>query len=309
MVSDTIDSLNNNLDEILKKLKYIFELNIKNTWFEKNSTITLSSSKWWLREIDKNKEKLLEPIQKITNLLKWYVKNEINLQIWRLVISEKNYNSSQIKAKSIIEYLNNKLKHQYETEIQIDEKDFFSEYNIIIKLNNDKKIIIHLWLVKKENNYKESIKEHLKYIQTINSHLLLSTIDNHIQINHSLWKVTDTKNLVSYDEMNKVLNELEVLKKKLIKVNLLKDINPIFYLLQKIKIIKEISIKENIIDLLKSNNISDLENDAILTTINLIKESKMDLVEHTKIWLLPAYILWTYLRVKLILLLEWKHKN
>jgi len=82
MVSDTIDSLNNNLDEILKKLKYIFELNIKNTWFEKNSTITLSSSKWWLREIDKNKEKLLEPIQKITNLLKWYVKNEINLQIW-----------------------------------------------------------------------------------------------------------------------------------------------------------------------------------------------------------------------------------
>ena len=37
MLSDNIDDLNINLSDILEKIKYVFELNIENTWMRKNS--------------------------------------------------------------------------------------------------------------------------------------------------------------------------------------------------------------------------------------------------------------------------------
>ena len=307
MLSDNIDDLNINLNDILEKTQYVFELNIGNTWMRKNSTLQLCSIRWWLKKLNEKKDDLINPIKKITELCKKYVKNEINLQIWRLVVSENNYKLNQREAKVIIEYINKQL--EYDTEIKTKENESYSEYEIEINTNKNEKIIVHLALIKEDINYKEDINEHIKKVEVINSPLLLSTIWKNIQLNHSLWKANDEKNLINYNEIVDILEELNILKEKLIKINFLKNTNPGFFVLQKIKTIKEISIKEisikkNIDNLLKSKNITDIERESIFTTLKLIDESEFKLVEHTERWLLPAYILWTYLRIKLLSVLK-----
>ena len=303
MLSDNIDDLNNNLNDILDKIKYIFELNIENTWRKKNSTLELCSNKWGLQNLDNKKDDLIIPIKEITELCKWYVKNEIALQIWRLVVTEDNYETSKIESQKIIKYINEQLK-EYKTEIEIVEGETYSQYEIIIETNEKEKIIVHLALVKQIKDYKEDINEHIELVQTMQHPLLLSTLDNHIQINHSLWKVNDKENLLKYKEIMEVLDEVSILKEKLIKIDFLKDTDPIFFLLQKINLLKKISIKRNIYKLFKDNNFTDLEKQSISNTDTIIDNSEFDLVEHTKKWLLPSYILWTYMRNILISILD-----
>ena len=305
MISNSLEDFSTDIGWILEKLKYIFDTNIEKTWFKKNWTLTLSSSKWWLDQLIKNKDLLTDPLIKLMNSLEEYVKYEFTLQLWRLVIDDKDYLEKQLKSKELIENINNNLNIPNSL-VDIIEWEDYSEYNIVVDIWNDKSYIIHLGLVRKTND-KESVWAHIEHLKDIYSYLLLSFLDNEVQLNHSLWRFEDKINRFKYDELYWILDEMSDLKEKLQLFNML-DAWLFFNYFSKIIIIKSIALKKNIKTILNSNNFNDFEKNVIFETYNIMKKDKIS-IKHIEKWLFPIFVIWVYMRLKLMNILSDKVNN
>jgi hypothetical protein len=100
-------------------------------------------------------------------------------------VKKNEYENHQERSKELINFISKNIKFKNK-EISIHEDENFSQYELIINTDKDKKIIIHLALIKDSSDIKEKPEYHIEQVRNIYENLLISLLDNDIQFNHSL---------------------------------------------------------------------------------------------------------------------------